>query len=199
VKLPGAIGLVSAALLAAACRTPTGAVEIPQEDLPVSLARTPGEPSPDARSDRFGVVYFVQGRRLQPATRSLSPGDPVTAAVQALLAGPTDEERRRGFSTAVPDGTSLLQAEVFDQIAEVDLSAEFQGPADPEEITLRIAQVVWTTVAIPGVTAIRFAIDGVPAGVPTDEQVSVERPVSAPDYAGVAPEPIAAPPPQAVG
>jgi spore germination protein GerM len=78
---------------------------------------------------------------------------------------------------------------VFDQIAEVDLSAEFQGPAPPEVILLRVAQVVWTLVGRPGITAVRFVIDGQPVSVPTDRGTPIDRPVTAPDYASVAPPP----------
>jgi germination protein M len=112
---------------------------------------------------------------------------PEEAVMRALLDGPTSEERDQGLTTAVPPATGLIAVGTFEGVAEVDLSDEFQGPATPEDVLLRVAQVVWTLVALPRVNAVRFSIDGEPISVITDAQVMVDRPVTAPDYAAVAP------------
>jgi len=49
-----------------------------------------------------------------------------------------------------------------------------------------VAQVVWTLVRLPEVTAVRFVIDGEAVSVLTDDGTAVDRPVTAPDYAAVA-------------
>lgn len=170
-----------------ACARPSGAVEIPPEELPFSVARTPA-PSPSSTPAVTVTVFFVQEGRLVEAARVVSRSLPsVEAAAQALLEGPTTQESLDGIDSTIPPQTSLLEARVLDQVADIDFSEEFQSPAEPEVIHLRIAQVVWTLVAIPGVTAVRFSIDGTPISVVTDRGAPVDRPVTAPDFASVAP------------
>ena len=182
-------------ILAVGCARPSGPVEIPEEEIPFSLARSPEPTTPEAST--MGVtVFLVAEGRLAAVPREVSAlsGLP-EAAMLRLLEGPADDERRLGVTSRIPAQTRLLEIAVFDQVAEVDLSAEFQGPASPEDILLRVGQVVWTLVGLPGVTAVRFAIDGEPISVVTDGGVPVERPVTSPDYASIAPVPGTASPP----
>jgi spore germination protein GerM len=171
----------------AGCRGESGAVEIAPEDLPFSLGRTPNPSSSPAEEEPF-TVFFVQDGNLSPVTRA-TPRDvaPVESTMRALLEGPTADERSRGIISEVPPETSLLEVQVFDLVADVDLSAEFQTPASTDAIVLRVAQVVWTLVRLPDITAVRFLIDGEAVSVVTDDGAVVDRPVTAPDYADVAP------------
>jgi Sporulation and spore germination len=168
------------------CGEQSGPVEIPEEDLPFSLSRTP-EPFPSPAEEEPFTIFFVLEGKLAPVTRE-APSDltPVEATMRALLEGPTPDELARGITSEIPPQTSLLEVQVFDLVADVDLSAEFQSPASTDAILLRVAQVVWTLVRLPEVTAVRFVIDGEPVSVVTDDGTAVDRPVTAPDYAAVA-------------
>jgi spore germination protein GerM len=181
---------VLAALLvasaAAGCSRQSDPVEIDPAELPFSLTRSPSVTAPAGAEDAF-TAYFVQDGRLVPVTRpSVGEASPAVA-LRALVVGPAIDEQEAGIRSFVPAQTTVLEVSVFDQIAEVDLSAEFQGPAPPDVILLRVAQVVWTLVSRPGITAVRFVIDGQPVSVPTDRGTPIDRPVTAPDYASVAP------------
>ena len=181
-------GLAALAMAtSASCGGQSGPAEIPAEDLPFSLSRTL-EPSPSPAEEEPFTIFFVLEGKLAPVTRE-APSDltPVQATMQALLEGPTPDELARGITSEIPAETSLLEVQVFDLVADVDLSAEFQSPASTDAILLRVAQVVWTLVRLPEVTAVRFLIDGEPVSVVTDDGTAVERPVTAPDYAAVAP------------
>lgn len=171
----------------ASCGGQSGPAEIPPEDLPFSLSRTL-EPSPSPAVEEPFTIFFVREGMLAPVTRD-APSDltPVEATMRALLDGPTPDELAGGITSEIPPQTSLLEVQVFDLVADVDLSAEFQSPASTDAILLRVAQVVWTLVRLPEVTAVRFVIDGEPVSVVTDDGTAVERPVTAPDYAAVAP------------
>lgn len=172
---------------ASACARSSGPVQVPDGRLPFSLARASASPPGTAHPVAL-TVYFVRGPRLVAVRRSAGGQEPVAeAAMRALLAGPTAAERRQGIRTAIPASANLLQVGVFDGVAEVDLSQEFQSPASSSAIVRRVAQVVWTLVGLPGVNAVRFAIDGSPIRVVTDRETVVSRPVSAPDYATLAP------------
>ena len=181
-----AVAVLLGALLVAACSGASAPVEVPADQLPFSLSRSP-TPSPGT-GDQTLEITFVHGGRLQAVVRTADASVPAPeAAIRALLKGPTRSERAGGVTSSVPPATQLIGIVVTDQIAEVDLSGEFQTPAQPREVLLRVAQVVWTLVGIPGVTAVRFAIDGEVVPVVTDTGSSVARPVSAPDYTAVAP------------
>jgi hypothetical protein len=182
--IAGLVALVLATCVS--CGEQSGPAEIPAEDLPFSLSRTP-EPLPSPAEEEPFTIFFVLDGKLAPVTRE-APSDltPVEATMRALLEGPTLDELARGVTSEIPPQTSLLEVQVFDLVADVDLSAEFQSPASTDAILLRVAQVVWTLVRLPEVTAVRFVIDGEAVSVLTDDGTAVDRPVTAPDYAAVA-------------
>ena len=93
------------------------------------------------------------------------------AAMNALLAGPTDQERAHDLrlgtvGTTIPEGTRLLGLDIEDGLATVDLSAEFQtgdiADRDIESWAFRLAQVTYTITQFPTVEGVSFRIDGRP-------------------------------------
>lgn len=85
-----------------------------------------------------------------------------TAAMNALLAGPTAEEQATwpAISSAIPAGTELLGLKVENGIAMVDLSEEFESGGGTFSVTARIAQVVYTLTQFPTVQGVEFYIEG---------------------------------------
>lgn len=180
------IAVVALGALAACART-TGTVEIPPEELPFPVAREPSPAETPAPAREF-TVYFARGARLVPSVREVEADLPLAeAAMRALLDGPTAQEQSGGIRTELPPAVSLLAVEVAGGTATVDLSGEFQEPAPPERIALRVAQVAWTLTGIPGVREVTFAIDGEAVSVTTDGGTTVDRPVRRADYASFAP------------
>src|SRR4051812_12793982 len=58
-------------------------------------------------------VYLTRGEQLAPVHRDVPHGAAVVSAtLNALLAGPTADERRAGYGTAIPDGSSLARARI---------------------------------------------------------------------------------------
>ncbi len=183
------IRVVAALTIAApACGGAQGPVEVPSDEIPFPLARTPSATPSPSGGVLQAVAYMVRDGRLVAVERTVSSASPPEEAVlRALLGGPTGAERTEGVITAIPPVTGLIDVGIVEGVVEVDLSDEFQGPASPEDVLLRVAQVVWTLGAVPGVDAVRFSIDGNPVSVITDDGVMVDRPVSEQDYASVAP------------
>lgn len=174
-------------VIVAGCSRPSGPVEIPEEDLPFSVTRT-DSPAETPRAERTYPVYFVQDGRLHEARRELkAEADPTADVLRALLEGPDAGEKELGVTTEIPGEVRLLDVDVAAEAARVDLSGEFQQPALPEVITLRVAQVVWTLTAIAEVGSVSFAIDGEAVAVTTDEGEAVQRRVSREDYSSVSP------------
>jgi hypothetical protein len=109
----------------------------------------------------------------------------VTAAIGAVLAGPSATERAAGLGSQIPAGTALLGVRISGVIATVDLSSSFVSSAAAGSMPARIAQVVYTATQFPSVHAVRFAINGqsstVLGGIP------VQDPQTRAMYAGFLP------------
>jgi spore germination protein GerM len=157
-------------------------------ELPQDLYAKP-TPSPTAAPLREVRVWFVREGRLSAATRRIpSTAGPVATAVQSLLAGPTPEEEAGGLGTAVPRGAELLDVSLADDLAEIDLSKEFEASAEQPVFLLRIGQVVYTATELNRVSRVRFLIDGEPVNV-IGQDGTAHQTVTRGDYASLA-EPV---------
>jgi spore germination protein GerM len=174
-------------LLLASCGGTSGPIEIPREELPFSVTRTAAATNAPARGDEYSVYLVREGRLFSVARRPDASGRRPTAILRSLIAGPTSNERARRIATLVPPSVRVLNVDVAEDHAEVDLSSEFQEPAPPETIALRVAQVVWTLTGLDEVRTVSFAIDGEPVSVTTDSGDHVERRLTRRDYADFAP------------
>ena len=83
-------------------------------------------------------VYWLRDDKVWPALREVEDTEAVaTAAVEALLEGPTEDEARDlDFETAIPEGTELHSLDVDAGVATVHLSTDLADGA--------LAQVVHT-------------------------------------------------------
>jgi hypothetical protein len=126
-------------------------------------------PSPSSKPSATTIVrtYFWlgggQGSAGLVATLREVPGTKAvaTAAVNALLAGPTALESRNVISTAVPDGTQLLGLTIEGGVATVNLSSEFASGGDANAAQTRIGQVVYTLTQFPSVKSVVVQVEGV--------------------------------------
>jgi hypothetical protein len=133
-------------------------------------------------------VWFARGERLIPVARTheRTPGV-ATAAINALIAGPTRTERRSGLTTAVPAGTRLLGISLNDGVATIDLTSEYQSGGGSLSMQMRLAQVVFTLTQFPTVKTVRFQLDGTPVDVFSGEGIILDHPVGRSDYKDLAP------------
>jgi hypothetical protein len=109
------------------------------------------------------------------------PTDRVAAAVDAVLAGPNDDERAAGLATAWPAGDLIESVEVVRGIAAVDLAADFaELPGDGQ---LRaVAQMTCSLTAQRGVGQVRFTLEGSSIAVPRADGSVTGDPVTRQDY-----------------
>src|SRR3990170_252090 len=87
------------------------------------------------------------------------------AALEQLLAGPTDAEAEAGLHSEIPEGTELLDLAIEDGIATVDLSGEYDDGGGSLAMFTRLAQVVYTLTQFPTVEGVTFELDGEPVEV----------------------------------
>ena len=134
------------------------------------------------------VVFLLRGEHLVPVERALATGrDVVTAAVESLLAGPTDEEARPadgspGLTSAIPAGTTLRGITVSGATAVVDLSAQFAAGGGSASMFARLAQVVFTVTQVPVVTGVTFRLDGRPVTTFSSEGIVLAGPSVRADF-----------------
>jgi hypothetical protein len=111
-------------------------------------------------------VYFVRADRMVAVVRQVNAPLSVTKSLLALLFGVQGDEAAAGIRSAI-DPTAEIQTRSLDGgIYVVDLSPEFAQGTTNEQI-LGLAQIVYTATELPGVTGIRFTLNGVPIEAPT--------------------------------
>jgi germination protein M len=146
------------------------------------------ETTPTAPASVSLEVWFakdgnlVAGRRTHASTPRVA-----TAAVEALLAGPTRAERASGLSSAIPAGTRLLGIAIAGGVATVDLTSEYQSGGGSLSMQMRLGQVVYTLTQFPTVRAVRFRLDGAPVNVFSGEGIVLDHAVGRSDYTDLLP------------
>jgi germination protein M len=190
--LKGLLGLVALVAVITACGrggAPTLALATPIATAAPSPSLAPSEPAatpsavqsapPSAGNLTLKAYFLLFGNidgptPLVPVSREVAGTVAVArAAMEQLLAGPTDDERAHDLQvgtigTQIPEGTRLLGLDVADGIATVDLSSEFASgdiTGDEREAwAIRLAQVTYTLTQFSTVESVRFLIDGKPGG-----------------------------------
>lgn len=150
-------------------------------------AQDASEPAAPVYSDvkLYFVVVDSDGTVSRKETvRSLNTGNsPLTAAIEALLAGPTRAEADKGLQTLIPSGTRLRSAMVRDGIAILDFSDEFQYNRYGVEGYLgQLMQIVYTACAFSSVNSVQFIIEGQKLNYLGSEGVWIGTPLNAASF-----------------
>lgn len=156
-----------AVLVAGGCSLPTDRAPeaIGPEDVPFGLLGE-GDDAPEAEpgpGTRTVSLYFVgPNETLREVTRVLeTTGD--RAVIASLLAGKTETDPEI-LASSIPSGVELLAVDREGDDHEVlvlDLSAEISSIVNPG-LQQAVAQLTFTGLELPGVAAVRFAIEGEP-------------------------------------
>ncbi len=84
---------------------------------------------------------------------------PLTAAMKALLSGPSQNESDRGYISLIPAGTRLLGASVSNGIATINFSEEFRfNRYGAEGYYGQLMQVVYTACAFSNIESVQFLV-----------------------------------------
>jgi spore germination protein GerM len=166
----------------------------PTAETPAGPATPDGSgaaPAPNAPSTMTVRLAWVEaGENALGVERSVPYSPAVaTAAMNALLAGPTLEEQATwpAISTAIPAGTKLLGLTIEGGIAKVDLSKEFESGGGTFSVTARLAQVVYTLTQFPSVTGVEFYVEGQKVEMFSSEGLILDGPQTIDDYANLLP------------
>jgi hypothetical protein len=107
-------------------------------------------PAPDVDC---GVVFPV------PRTVPWTPA-PARAALEGLLAGPTEAERARGYATNINPGVTIRSLVVEGGVAAADFSEELERTGGACLVTAIRAQLESTLLQFPAVRSVRISIAG---------------------------------------
>jgi spore germination protein GerM len=139
------------------------------------------------RSETTVAVYFIRasdgGDTLQDVPRRVrgrTAEARLRGALEALLAGPTADERARGLTTAIPPGTRLRGLRIDNGVVVVDLSGEVGSGGGSASMLGRLWQIVYTATQLPAAAQVRLLIDGQPRQALGGEGVLIDRPLSRP-------------------
>ena len=111
-----------------------------------------------------------------------------SAAVTALLAGPTTAELGRSITTSIPAGSQLLGLAIVGGVATIDLSTEFESGGGSASVLTRLGQIVYTLTQFPTVTSVVFQIEGVTKTVFSSAGVILDKPATRDDYIAQLPD-----------
>lgn len=142
------------------------------------------------RGEEPAWVYFVQwdadrntGRlvAVPRRVRGRTQPDRVAEAVQWLLRGPTEAERRLGYTSEIPSGTRLRGVRVEGEVAIVDLSRELEQGGGSSSMLARVYQIVYTATQFRGIRAVQILVDGKRRDALGGEGVWIGQPIRRPE------------------
>lgn len=113
------------------------------------------------------TVYLVKTSAtnftLEPVTRLASSNkleDQLATAVNALISGPTDDEKKQGLITTLDAGIQLLGLELSGSEVRVNLADAFQRGGGSALMLGRLNQVFYTLSQAEGVDQVSLLIEG---------------------------------------
>ncbi|UMG91832.1 GerMN domain-containing protein [Nocardioides sp. TF02-7] len=199
-RTPVVVVVVAAAATFLSCGVPgSGTVRtVDDDEVPYGLLDPPSPsapPAPIGGPARAPVVVWTGGERLVPeatgGTCSENPATLVERLLAELVAGPSEETRAAGRSSAVPPDFGLDLVDLRDGTAEIGIEPE--TPLSAEQLPVAVGQVVLTVTSAPTVRSVVLVDDGEPVQVPLPGGVLTDEPVRASDYAELLPARLRAP------
>ncbi|MDA2956855.1 MAG: GerMN domain-containing protein [Ilumatobacteraceae bacterium] len=138
-------------------------------------------------SSGTGRIYLERtdetGRPLLVAVARQISNDPGNV-IEALLSGPTDEEQSSGIGSAIPLGTTLLDARyTATDMIRVDVSADILDSTG-DDLVSALAQIVFSLGEVSGVERIDITVDGRAQDWPRGDGSLTADPLTAYDYPG---------------
>jgi spore germination protein GerM len=148
----------------AANQSATAAVAVPAAARPVS-------PQPARQSMRQRALYFIRVDStgmvfISQVKRQLAAsGSPLNESLEALLAGPSAQEKRNDLTSLIPEGTRVLGVRVSNGTAYINFNERFLfNSFGAEGYIAQLRQIVWTatdSINVGGnVQNVQILIDG---------------------------------------
>lgn len=182
-------------LTVAACGAPSGSAARPIDSVPYDLT-APAASSSSSSSpalSRGPHVFLLRDEVLRPAS-PVSPASDVRSSaaltLEALVEGPSDQDRRAGLSTALGPEVRLSLTDIVDGRATVEIRVGEQA-LGASRLPLAIGQIVLTLTSVTGVDEVVLTADGSRIAAPLPGGALTDRPLRARDYVALTAAPTA--------
>ncbi|MCQ2585381.1 MAG: GerMN domain-containing protein [Treponema sp.] len=139
-------------------------VEAVKEVKPSETSKPKVEPPKPAPATTTVKLYYVVidangSVNYKAVNRTVAKDSPLTNAINALLAGPTFDEKN--CTTLIPKGTKLLGVSIKDGVATLNFSDAFEFNQDGIEGYLaQLKQIINTATEFSSVNSVQFLING---------------------------------------
>ncbi|MBE8967178.1 GerMN domain-containing protein [Nostocales cyanobacterium LEGE 12452] len=181
----GVIAAVSAAVVAVGGGVAwftTQSSNTPTPSNPSVRIEQPAQPSTrQPANEQTPNVYWLRSNNKnvtlvpQPVkVASIRPNQPLEAAFQSLLAGPTEGTD----STTIPKGTKLLGLKAENNEVHVNLSEDFTSGGGSTSMMGRVGQVVYTATTLNPKAKVYIDVNGKPLDVLGGEGVELQQPLT---------------------
>ena len=130
---------------------------------PTGSPTTSPSTSPDpTRSMTYQLWFNYEGSLF--VTHRTEPFTPAVAArsIEALLDGPTAQERAANLGTDINPDTSFLGVTIHDGVATVDFDAAFTSEETPAIAVGSLSQIVYTLTQFDSIRSVAFQVEGAP-------------------------------------
>lgn len=144
-------------------------------------SQTP-EPSVTGSASANAQIFLVKDQELQGVRRHLPPPITVTAVLDAIAAGPTEDERGKGLRTALLAPFTVTRV-VVDRDGAATLVLESEPTqSGAAELVLAFGQVVISVSSLPGIHSLRFTVGDEPLSIPRGDGSLTDAAVTSDDY-----------------
>ncbi|MFA5645023.1 MAG: GerMN domain-containing protein [Candidatus Ratteibacteria bacterium] len=114
------------------------------------------------------TIYFMKSESRKPVLVEVRrrPGlsgrdlSRLERTFRELAQGPSPEEKESGLISCIPNDVKILRIFIQDDILYLDLNKTIESGGGVPEMEGRLAQLVYTAVAYPGVNKLRLLIEG---------------------------------------
>ncbi|WP_354699907.1 L,D-transpeptidase family protein [Paraconexibacter sp. AEG42_29] len=140
--------------------------------LAAAAAAVGATPAPAATAKATPIkLWFTGGEQFSVVDRTIQTlSTTALPTVNALLRGPTTQEKARNIATQIPDGVKVVRLTIDGKAAVIELSPAFLKGVPPaaadrtaaQEITLnaRLGQVIYTLTQFKEITSAKVLSDG---------------------------------------
>lgn len=152
---------------------------------PITQPQTPTPPKPITQEKNVEISWLnPTNNRIELVSSTLSfpktvkPGQVLEQAFETLLAGPDDAS----YTTAIPQGTKLIDLKVKPQGVYLNLSQEFTSGGGSASMNSRLAQIIYTATSFNDVEKVWISVDGKPLETLGQEGLIINQPMTRKDF-----------------
>lgn len=152
--------------------------------LPEEIVQNQNKNDIEEKTEKKIYTYFLkesQGGKvnfLAIEAKANNDEDSLKASIEALLKGPSEENKKNGFYTEIPSGTKLLGIKETDKYIIINLNDEFQYGGGTDSIYNRLKQLIKTVSQAKVNKDIYLYLNGKQADVIGGEGVIIKQPLT---------------------